>query len=474
MDGMSVYQALPIPLQNLACTYYGWRESRIRYSRAFHERLQWLQRSEHWPRERIEAYENDQLRALIAHAYENVPFYRQIMQQRGLVPADIRSRTDLPKLPILTKEDVRKHADAIRSRKADHRVLRSYHTSGTTGKSLHFSTTDAARAFQWAIWWRHRSRFGLSLRDWSVAFSGRPAVPSRQTRPPYWRWERLDRRAYIPMQQVIPDKVPAIVCFLNSGRFAYYSGYPSIIHPLASIALQSGCALDRPPRVIALGAENLYDFQRRDIERFTGATLTDQYGFAEGCGNASRCPEGPYHEDFEYGIMECVDPELLADGRIRGRIVCTGFACLEFPFIRYEVGDVGIWEPDGYACSCGRDSRVLHSIEGRQDDYVLTPEGRRIMRFGFVFHHTERVAESQVLQYELGRIVIRVVRRPGYTASDEQFIRNEVARLVSPRLEVDFDYVDEIEREPNGKFRAVKSLLHEAGTPPEQEADPHP
>lgn len=470
----AIYPRLPIALQNLACTYYGWRESRVRYSRVFHERLQWLRQSEHWPRERIESYQDEQLQLLIQHAYENVPFYRRIMQERRLVPADIRSRDDLTKMPVLTKEAVRQYADAIRAQNANHRTLRASHTSGTTGKSLHFSTTDAARAFQWAVWWRHRARFGLALRDLHASFTGKLVVAPDQARPPFWRWDLSRRQAILTMHHMTPQRIASVTDFLGGRGFVYYAGYPSIVHAMAACALEAGMSLRHKPRVVALGAENTYEFQRRQIVSLTEAVVTDQYGFSEGCGNASQCEEGAYHEDFEYGILECVDPEPVGDGRIRGRIVCTGFACPEFPFIRYEVGDIGIWEPDRYACSCGRESRVLHSIEGRQDDYVITPEGRRIMRFDYIFKDTDRVAESQVVQRELGAIVIRIARRQGYGTADEDYIRSEVARWISDRLEVAFEYVDEIEREPNGKFRAVKSLLHEAGTPPEQEADPHP
>ncbi len=167
-----------------------------------------------------------------------------------------------------------------------------------------------------------------------------------------------------------------------------------------------------------------------------------------------------YHEDFEYGILECVDPAPVdGDGSSRGKIVATGFANPAFPFIRYEVGDVGVWADDGYACPCGRHSKVLKRIEGRMDDYVVTPEGRRIMRFDYIFKDTQNIRESQVVQRRLGEVDLLIVQRPGYSTAEEDHIRREIAARVSPRLEVRFRYVDEIPRERNGKFRAVRSFL---------------
>jgi phenylacetate-CoA ligase len=246
-----------------------------------------------------------------------------------------------------------------------------------------------------------------------------------------------------------------VIEFLNSHRFEFYSGYPSIIHMLALQATQAGLTLQLRPRVVFTGAENMLDFQRRDIQKFTGAILTDQYGCSEGCGNASHCPEFVYHEDFEFGIMEGVE----IPGNAAKSILCTGFANDAFPLIRYEVGDTGVWQAHDNPCRCGRSSRVLLRIEGREDDYVITPEGTRIMRFDYVFKDALKVKEVQIVQNLPGEITVRLVRRPGYGTNDEVEIRCEIQRWISPRLAVRFEYVQEIEREQNGKFRAVLSRL---------------
>jgi hypothetical protein len=72
---------------------------------------------------------------------------------------------------------------------------------------------------------------------------------------------------------------------------------------------------------------------------------------------------------------------------------------------------------------------------------------------------TPNVKEAQVVQRELGSICVRIVRRPAYSAADERLIRHAVATAISPSLDVYFEYVSEIEREPGGKFRSVKCLV---------------
>jgi phenylacetate-CoA ligase len=451
----AIYRRLPIPLQQVACSVQGFAKARVRLGATFERKLEELSVTEWWSRQEIAAYQDERLRGLVRHVYANVPFYRERMQTLGLRPADIRGCADLPKLPILTKEDVRHHRERMVADGARRGRLLEGYTGGTTGTALRFYSSPEAVAFQWAVWWRHRQRFGLTPEDWHVNFTGRLVVPPEQQRPPYWRWNIPMRQLLVGMQHITPQKAPDFVGCLARHRFPFWSGYPSIIHAFVQAVAESGDKIPSPPRVVVTGAETLLVRQRRDIERATGAIVTDQYGLAEGCGNASQCLEGRYHEDFEFGILECVPDE--ASGR--GRIICTGFADFDFPFLRYDSGDLAQFGDPTDPCPCGRRSAELRAIDGRADDAVVTPEGLRISSFDYVFDDTPQVKECQVVQAEPGAITVRVVRRPAYRQSDEDFIRSEIARWISPSLHARFEYPARIEREANGKFRAVKSSL---------------
>lgn len=464
LSAQHVYERLPVFLQNAVCSYVGWREARIRFDKVFQRLLAFLMESEKWTAAEIEAYQSEQLRRLIRHAYGTVPYYHDRMKNSGLGPDAVQKRSDLGNLPILTKEDVRYSLERLVSERVEKRSLIHRHTSGTTGKSLQFYSQKSAIAFQWAVWWRHRKRFGIDFSTWHLNFTGKVVAPIAQQGPPFWRWNRPMHQVLVGMQHLTPKKVPALISFLNGNHFELFTGYPSILHAFVLAARECGLDLGARPKLVSTGAENMLEYQRRDILEYTGAVLTDTYGLSEGCGNASHCTEFVYHEDPEFGILECVDPVPLGDGRTRGRIVCTGFANPAFPFIRYDTGDIGIWADPAAACACGRKSPVLLSIEGRVDDYVVTPEGNRIMRFDYIFKDAGNVRESQVVQEQPGEIMVKIVRRPSYNIRDEQSICNEIHNWISPRLGVRFQYVSQIERESNGKFKAVKSLMRQ-GSP---------
>ena len=453
----TLYPHLPVSLQNLACGFKGRGQRKLRYGGEFRELLDRLEESQWWPVAAIQGYQDTQLRMIVEHAYRTTPFYRRRFDDLKLRPADIKTTEDLQKLPVLTKEDVRQNFDEMISSEVGASRMVLCHTSGTTGKGLQFYQEPRAIQFRWAVWWRHRQRFAVEFDSPYAAYTGLAAVPLGQREPPFWRENRAMRQTIFTMHHIVPDKVKAIVRRLNEGGFDYYAGYPSIIFVLASLIETSGFQITAPPKMIFTGAENLYENHRRLMRSVFNADVTDEYGFSEGCGNASRCERDVFHEDFEFGILECFQGKSVDRDSRQGRIVATGFASYGMPFIRYDVGDVGTWKDVN--CECGRSSKVLASIDGRTEQFVITPEGRKVLRFDYVFKNAHNVRDAQVVQKELGAICLRVVRRPAYSKADEHQLKLEIRDKISAMLMVEFEYVDEIEREPNGKMMAVKSLL---------------
>lgn len=459
MNNKYIYERLPWPLQNVACNWYGWKEKRLRMGGEFKPLLTWLKNSDYADAEEIKQYQDAQVRKLISYAKLNVPFYQKMLAENGIDPQFISGVNCLINLPILTKEDVVKNKQMLISLDADPSCLVKSNTSGTTGTALEFYKTQEAIAFQWAVWWRHRGRFGFNPGAWHANFTARPVVPLNQSKPPYWRLDYFRKQFLISSSHLVPEKARFISEKLKNMRPKYFTGYCSQIAQFASL-VESFPPVEVPrPKFIFLGAENVGDSNKAFIERVTGASVTDQYGFAEGCGNASRCEYGNYHEDWEFGVLECIEPVVHEDGSRTGRIVATGFANQFFPFIRYEVGDTATWAPEDYVCPCGRKSTVLWHIDGRNEDYILTPEGNRVMRWDYLFKNTPTIREAQVVQREYGAVVIRIVPRQPIAENDLNLVRLTVKDWISPTLNVDFEIVDEIERSASGKFKPVVSEL---------------
>lgn len=451
-----IYNNLPISLQNVACSIKGWQEKKSRLGGDFDKIYNNLKKTEWYSKEQIKSFQINELKKLIDYSILNIPYYKRLFEELRLTSKDITTLDDLKQIPILTKEDVRNNYESLKNPNYNKKIIHA-HTSGSTGKSLQFDFTQEAIQYRWALWFRHRARFGVVPRDPFATFTGQVVIPISQKKPPYWRENYVSRQTIFTMHHISKEKVASIVGRLNKGGFVYYAGYPSILYSLANFIEELNLKITAPPRVIFTGAEALLDNQRTKISEVFQCLVTDQYGFSEGCGNASRCEADLFHEDFEYGILECNDPVNNEDGSQTGQVLATGFTNLAMPFIRYEVGDTATWI--NKICSCGRHTKTISQINGRNEDYVITPEGNKILRFDYIFKDTVDVMEAQVVQKKLGEIVIRIVKRGNYKINEEEKIRKLITSKVSPKLKVNFEYINEIEREATGKLRAVKSFL---------------
>lgn len=454
---IQLYNHLPITLQNLACSIKGFIEKRNRFGGEFSSIYEYLKKSQWMTREEIANYQLSKLKYIVDYCYNNVPYYRNLFDDLELEPGFIKDLSDISKIPILTKDIVRDNFEQLKSASFKGKSIQS-NTSGSTGKALKFMFSEYAIHYRWALWYRHRDRFGATPDHKYATFTGQPAVPLKQNKPPYWRENYPMRQTIFTMHHITKEKVPHIVKRLNKTRFFYYTGYPSILYSLANLIEELELEIYNPPEVIFTGAEALLDYQKLLIEKVFKTYVTDQYGFSEGCGNASRCEEGYYHEDFEYGVLECNNPIYHKDGSKTGEILATGFTNLAMPFLRYQVGDTATWKD--IKCECGRESNVILKIDGRSEDFVLTPEGAKILRFDYIFKQTYTIKEAQVIQKELGGIIIRIVRNLNYNRlREEKEILNKIRQKISPTIKVSFEYTDKIEREATGKLRAVKSYL---------------
>jgi len=463
-----IYSCLPVALQNFACSWRGRQVLRHRYGGGFRDILAWLKESQWWTRDRLREYQDQQLRDLMRHAYQTVPYYGRLMRKRGLAPADFQTVTDLRKLPVLTKDKIRKTGKEMISTAVDPKQVVQDHTSGTTGAGLKFPMTRKALRFQWAVWWRHRSRFGIELCQPHANFSGQMVVPLESRSPPFWRENRPLNQTYVSLYHMTPENMPAYVEMLESRKFKYFAGYPSGIYLVADYLRSVSHKLTQSPEIIITGAESLLPFQVQAFKEWIGAPVTEQYGQIEGCANLSKCEHGNFHTDMEFAIVEPIEIQRGPEGRLC-RIVGTSLHNYAMPFIRYDTGDIATFCDE--ACPCRRHAPIATYIDGRVESYIVTPEGRRIGRMDHCFKDMVNVREAQIVQNAVDAVEIRIVRAEGYGDDDEKQLLGELRSRLGQSIRVDIEYVANIPRTKTGKFRAVVSHLDSGDAPDVKDMD---
>jgi phenylacetate-CoA ligase len=404
-----------------------------------------------WSVEQVQAYRDQRLRAFIRHCVSTVPFYRRRFQECGISPDDIQTLADLQRLPILTKEEVQDHYPELVSEAVPKRQQIIIHTSGTTGAGLRFATTLRAIQEQWAIWWRYRRWHGLQPGTWCGYFGGRSVVPLSQTRPPFWRYNIPGKQIMFSAYHMSPTNMGYYVDELRRRRPPWLHGYPSLLALLAAYILESSTDLGYKVRWVTTGAENLLPQQADVIERAFGVRPKQHYGMAEAVANFSECEYGALHVDEDFAAVEFI-PNPDGPGF---RVIGTNFTNLATPLLRYDVQDI-VTVTDA-ECPCGRAGRVVASIDGRCEDYVILKNGARLGRMDHIFKDMVNIREAQIYQKTPGEIIIRVVRGSRYTETDERALLREARKRVGDDTEILIEYVDRLERSGAGKLRFVIS-----------------
>jgi phenylacetate-CoA ligase len=454
-----LYGRLPVVLQNAAFSLHGYRERRARYGGAFGSWLERLVETQWSDRDEIRRHQDANVRWVVRHAYETVPFYRALYDRHGIRPERIRGVDDLPSLPLVTKQMVRDAGATMRSGAVDGSTVRVVLTSGTSGTPLRIARSAESLAMQWAIWWRHRTRFGLRLDDPYLMVGARVPISARQRTPPFWRTDWANHRVYLSSYHLDDANMPAIVDMLERREFRYYTGYPSAIVQLCDYLLKQRIRLRRPPQIVTTGSDALLPAFEQRIRDALGCPVTDQYGMAEFAGNFARCEQGRYHLDHE-----CCAAELLPiPGASCANLVFTGWGNPAMPFIRYVVGDHAVAAPPLDRCPCGRASPTVRAIDGRLEDYVYTPDGRQLIGLNQVFEYAVGAREIQVVQPSPTEIEVRIAPGPDYDAraTVAALTRELTRRLGHVDVQIRFVLVDHIAREANGKFRAVLSAVRD-------------
>lgn len=432
------------------------RGSKVRKCVMELEKTQWL------PKKQILGIQNERLRRIIRYAYEHVPYYRGVFNERGIDPDKIRSQNDLEILPILSKRLIRKNFTSILAQGFPSKELVLIRTGGSTGEPLEFYSTREER-FQWAFakvkrtfgWW------GYTPDDKRVQLMVRLPRMSKIV-----KIRRYLERVATYLVAEAAGEMPSFVAKLEKFKPQFISGYPSLIYLLARFLRNEGN--DRIcPKAIITHSEQLYDFQRSLFKEVFHCPTFSSYDSFEMNHIAAECPEHVgHHIATECVIVEIVDEkgQPVPTGK-EGRILTTNLHNYAMPFIRYDTGDWGsISEND---CRCGRSLPLISQISGRTTDYLVTKKGKKIpgLALDIQTFVSDSIEQFQIIQENTYKVRVKIV--PSQNAFRDDInsictcIVDKYKRILGEDIDISIELVDQILPTASGKRRIVVSNLPE-------------
>jgi phenylacetate-CoA ligase len=330
----------------------------------------WNDEFETLPREAIEALQLKRLRQTVERVYATVPFYRETYQKLGIRPADIKSLSDLQRLPFTLKQDMRANYPYGLFAVPLEQIVRIHASSGTTGKptvvgytrrDIETWTELMARSFVAAG--AHQGDIIHNAYGYGLFTGGLGA---------HYGAERLGA-SVIPMSGGNTKKQLMIMQDFGSTVLTCTPSYSLF---LAEVAAEEGIDIrNLKLKVGILGAEPWSEKMRQEIEEKLNIKAIDIYGLSEilGPGVAIECLEAQHglHLWEDHFIPEIINPEtgaVLPPGE-KGELVITTITKEGIPLIRYRTRDITRLSKE--PCICGRTHARIERLSGRSDDMLI-------------------------------------------------------------------------------------------------------
>lgn len=396
------------------------------------------------------------LRRVVQHAAVHVPYYRTLFREHDIDAKRFRGREDMHRIPFLEKDVVRRESTRLTSDNAERFGPVAVKTSGSTGTPLRLLLSsesiaaDAAAsllAYRWAGF--QVGKKVLTVKDYRQSFSRRYAMFGRSI--------DIDRFSLTP--SLIEQHWQAI----NALRPGFFHGYPFALFELASLADQAGIVRHQPHTLICF-AEALPSSTRARLESlYAGARIFDLYSMTENTVFASETELGNRLVHENYAFHEFVDSSgrSVVDGSCE--IIGTSWHNLAMPLIRYRTGDHTTLQPIPGDPSA-RYARAIGPIEGRREDFVVTPDGRRFNLFEDAMNDAVGVSASQYVQDRLDRLYVNMIPADDFDPTSLARVEAVLRSRLGPDISIEFRVVQALERRngQSGKIPFVLSRISHA------------
>lgn len=451
----NLYWHLPVRSQEAVLSLYSRKLDKIYFGFLFQEWKNWLIDSREWSRTKISEWKNERLKYIVEISGKHVPFYRK--NWRGFDYKSVQSESDLNKLPLLEKQSVRMNEQSFIVDGINPKSLWVEKTSGTIGTSLKIYWPLSMVSKWWAIN-EVMSRYvaGVNQKLPRTMIGGRPIIPGKTNKPPFWRfnrhWKQLYASSYHISKQTALDYITAIKKYES----VWLTGYGSSIAALAEFGLENGLDPTQLRSVIVSG-DTLFQGMKNSIEKYFQCKCYDHYGMSEGVAMAMECPNGRNHVVPFAGVIEILreDGTSCSLGEV-GEIVATGLLNDAMPLIRYRIGDYASWD-ENQECDCGNPNSIIKNLEGRVDDYLITKDGRKIGRLSTAMKRSPTIHSAQIVQDKPGHAYLLVRPTNGYRPSHGKAVCDDIIERIG-KFNFDMIEVMEIPSTLKGKATLVVAL----------------
>lgn len=421
--------------------------------------LQYLNGLAHKTPEEVRDIQLFRLGEHLRYLHAKNSFYRDVMEKAGIDVSAPIGWEEFRRLPVLTKTAMQADKDAMKTQDPDLQVVAENMTGGSTGRPLSFwqdseywAAADAADNFV-RSWWgvpsvcRTHALWGsdrdLGERSWKERIAA-----------------SLCRIRTVDSFRMSNERIEAFIAEVAAWKPEYIMGYASSLHLVAKYLLERGRTVEGPVAIRST-AETLFPEQRKDIEKAFSSKVYNFYGSRE-CNNiAAECTmQNGLHVLAGTRIVEIVNErnEVVENGTV-GKIIVTDLVNRAFPFIRYEIGDLGAMTSE--PCSCGLPFDRLSQVTGRVSDVLVSARGDLVHGeyVTHLFYGMKGVKSFQVVQENYNELTLYVEKDESWPGELNITHAVESIEKAMGGVAVHVELAKGAERGSSGKHRFIISKV---------------
>jgi len=393
------------------------------------------------------------LKRLLIHAYETVDYYKEVFTDASFNPYRIKSVQELSNIQLLTKKEIINYPERLISKRYDPGHLVKSCTGGSTGTQLHFCIDRKSVHEKNACAWRHNRWANWDLGTPVAAIWGNP--PTANSIKKFLRQKLLSRFTYLDTMNMTEETMNNFAIKINMMNKYVLYGHAHSIFIFSEFLKKNKIDVFSPEGIVATSMM-LMENERSVIEQTFKTNVTNRYGCEEVNLIGSECG---MHKGMHLNIDHLVIEFIKADGSHaspgeEGRIVLTDLTNYGMPFIRYEVGDVGV--PSDGKCTCGRGLPMMEKLVGRTADFLIRRDDSLVAGVSLIERLLTKIPgiyQMQIVQNNRDSLLLRIVKGHDFSESTSTTMLREEFDKIFPGLSLYLDFIENIPQESSGKYR---------------------
>lgn len=358
----------------------------------------------------------------------------------------------------LEKTDVINNLDKIKTISESEGIVSL--TGGTTGASMKVIYTKKDMQERFAILDHFRAQHGYELGKKTAWFSGKNLITQKDIDKGICsHYDFVNKIRFYSTFLINEKNFDVYWKSLNEFQPEFLVGFPSSVFEICQIARDRGLKYKGKVKVFFPTAETVLPEHREVISEILGCKLVDQYASSEGAPFILECSKGHLHIHPLTGIFEVVDEDL--NPAQSGQMLVTSFTTHGTPLIRYRIGDSITLADNSKKCNCGSIFPLVERIEGRTNDYILSPTHGKV-NLGNISNSTKDtkgIVCFQLIQDKIDHLEVKIIVSKSFDKKQELNFISSLRERIGNEIELDIRYVEAIEKEKSGKFRIVKNLI---------------